>query len=92
MSAFDTPIPLGVCNFSDGSSARISNKYGVKGTPTLIWFQAGKPTTYEGGRSEEELVKWIKNAAGTKAADAKASKTKAAKLKQKKRLTMQNLN
>ena len=41
LSALDTPIPLGVCNVSDGSSNRIAGKFGISGTPTLIFFKAG---------------------------------------------------
>ena len=35
-------------------------KYGVKGFPTLKFFIKGEPIAYEGGRTEKDIVSWIK--------------------------------
>ncbi|KAI8870065.1 disulfide isomerase [Ramicandelaber brevisporus] len=54
----------------DGTTARgIMDEYGVSGFPTLLFFSKdgkAKPITYEGGRTEEDLVAFINSHAGTK--------------------------
>jgi protein disulfide-isomerase A1 len=56
---------------SEGSVARLAKvdstvekqsaeKYGVKGYPTLKFFIKGEPVEYEGGRTEKDIVNWIK--------------------------------
>jgi len=43
-----------------------SSKYGVTGFPTLIWFSKSdkNPTKYTGGRSLDDLVKYVNEQAG----------------------------
>lgn len=36
----------------------LASRYGIKGYPTLVWFEEGKDLEYDGGRSFDELVTW----------------------------------
>ncbi|CAJ0554155.1 Ff.00g126670.m01.CDS01 [Fusarium sp. VM40] len=49
------------------NSKAIAEEQGVKSYPTLKWFPAGskEAVAYEGGRSEQALVDWINEKAGT---------------------------
>lgn len=51
-----------------------SNKFGVRGYPTIKWFPAGSKEgeDYDGGRTAEELVSWINEKTGQKKAIKKA--------------------
>lgn len=40
-----------------------SAKYGIRGYPTIIYFESGKRTDYRGGRTSSEIVIWLKNIA-----------------------------
>lgn len=42
----------------------ISSKYNVKGFPTLVWFEDGKETEYDGGRTADTIVEWVKSMTG----------------------------
>jgi len=37
----------------------LATKYGVKGFPFLTWFEDGKETEYDGGRTAETMVEWV---------------------------------
>lgn len=43
---------------------KIAEKFEVKGFPTLKYFKNGKATEYGGGRSESEIVDWLKKKSG----------------------------
>jgi len=58
----------------------IGTKYGVKGFPTIKYFQKGVPTEYEGGRSEQDFLSYIEvmtSDAVTKVASVEAAKSAA---------------
>ena len=43
---------------------KIAEQFEIKGFPTLKYFKNGKPTEYGGGRSELEIVNWLKKKSG----------------------------
>jgi protein disulfide-isomerase-like protein len=47
----------------------LGSRFGVKGFPTLKWFPAGSttPVDYEGGRTADDIVKFVNEKAGTNA-------------------------
>jgi len=40
------------------------SQFGVEGFPTLKFFRGGKATDYTGGRTESEIVSWVKKKSG----------------------------
>jgi len=42
----------------------LATKYNVKGFPTLVWFEDGKEQEYDGGRTAETIVEWVKSMTG----------------------------
>ena len=42
----------------------LASKYEVKGFPTLKWFVNQEPLEYNGGRTADEIVNWIKKKSG----------------------------
>lgn len=65
--ANDDSVIIAKIDAEAANSKATAIAYDVKGYPTLKWFPAGseKPESYEGGRTEEALVKFINEKAGT---------------------------
>lgn len=42
----------------------LGTKFGVKGFPTLKWFTDGSASEYNGGRTDDTIVSWIKKRLG----------------------------
>jgi protein disulfide-isomerase A1 len=42
----------------------LGTKFGVKGFPTLKWFTSGTASEYNGGRTDDTIVSWIKKRLG----------------------------
>lgn len=73
----DAPVPLAKVDATEEKD--LATKYGVKGFPTLKWFVNGEPQEYNGGRTEDEIVNWIKKKSGPPSAqvdDAKLEELK----------------
>jgi len=50
----------------------LASKYNVKGFPTMVWFEDGKETEYDGGRTSETIVEWVKSMTGPAVIEASA--------------------
>jgi len=53
----------------------LASKYGVKGFPTMIWFEEGVQSKYDGGRTADGIVEWVATMTGpavTETADVPA--------------------
>lgn len=73
LKKLDTPIPLAKVDATENSES--AQQYGVQGYPTIKFFVDGKPVDYNGGRTGDDIVNWIKKKtapASTHLADAAA--------------------
>ncbi|CAE7709618.1 P4HB, partial [Symbiodinium sp. KB8] len=43
---------------------KLARTYGIQGFPTLKFFKGGNPSDYSGGRSEQEIVNWVRKKSG----------------------------
>lgn len=50
----------------------LASKYNVKGFPTMVWFEDGKEAEYDGGRTSETIVEWVKSMTGPAVIEASA--------------------
>jgi protein disulfide-isomerase A1 len=69
----DPAVPLAKVDASEHQE--LANKYQVQGYPTLKFFVKGEPIDFNGGRTTDEIVNWIKKKTGpstTTIADASA--------------------
>lgn len=59
----DTPyIPLAKVDCT--AEKETADKYDIQGFPTLKFFINGQAIEYSGGRTEEEIIQWIKKKSG----------------------------
>jgi len=42
----------------------LASKYNIKGFPTLVWFEGGKQTEYDGGRTSDTITDWVRSMIG----------------------------
>lgn len=52
----------------------LGGRFDVKGFPTLKWFVNGEAQEYKGGRTEDEIVNWIKKRSGPPSAEVTEEK------------------
>ena len=72
LSKNDPPIPLGVANVLKYPA--FWNKFDIKGTPALIWFEKGKRFDYTGTRESHNIVMWVKTHAASKETSTETTK------------------
>lgn len=48
----------------------LASKYGVRGFPTLMWFEDGKATDYDGARTADGIVEWVVSMLGPPVVEA----------------------
>ncbi|KAK9807619.1 hypothetical protein WJX72_004477 [[Myrmecia] bisecta] len=52
----------------------LAKKYDVSGYPTIFWFDNGEKSAYAGGRTAEEIQRWIKKKTGPPAVTVESEK------------------
>jgi len=55
-------IPLGKVDATE--EKELATRYNVKGFPTMVWFEEAKQTEYDGGRTADTIVEWVKSMTG----------------------------
>jgi protein disulfide-isomerase A1 len=66
----------------DATEAKnLAQEYGIKGFPTIKYFNKGKVSDYNGGRTEKDIVAWVNKKAGPSAKRI-SSKAELEKLKE----------
>merc|ERR1719197_1215757 len=55
---------VSLCKVDATEEKDLASKYNVKGFPTLVWFEDGKESEYDGGRTAETIVEWVKSMTG----------------------------
>ncbi|KAH0522314.1 hypothetical protein TsFJ059_006181 [Trichoderma semiorbis] len=65
--AGDENVVIAKVDAEGADSKAVAEEFGITGYPTIYWFPAGskKPTNYEGGRSESDILKFVNEKAGT---------------------------
>jgi len=63
----DHPVKLGMVDATE--EKEIAKKFGIQGFPTLKFFNAGKPSDYQGGRQASDIVSFMKKKSGPPAED-----------------------
>lgn len=62
MKEQDPVIPL--VKVDATANPKLAQKYEIQGYPTIRFFILGEPIEYQGGRTSEEIVGWIKRKTG----------------------------
>jgi protein disulfide-isomerase A1 len=57
--------PVVLCKVDATAEKTVSERFGVKGYPTLKFFINGAPIEYTGGRTEDEIVNWVTKKSGS---------------------------
>lgn len=56
--------PMFVAKVDSTENSAISERFGVKGFPTLHWFVNGERQDYTGGREKDTIISWINKKTG----------------------------
>lgn len=72
-------IPLAKVDSTE--EKELSERFEIRGFPTMYFFRNGKHEEYDGGRTKDSIVQWVKSMTGpaVKEFDTKAEAVKAAK-------------
>lgn len=62
LKGLDTPIPIAKLDATENGET--AKKFGVQGYPTLKFFVKGDAIEYNGGRTQADIVNWIKKKTG----------------------------
>eukprot|EP00238_Polyblepharides_amylifera_P007165 CAMPEP_0196579442 /NCGR_PEP_ID=MMETSP1081-20130531/21998_1 /TAXON_ID=36882 /ORGANISM="Pyramimonas amylifera, Strain CCMP720" /LENGTH=518 /DNA_ID=CAMNT_0041899043 /DNA_START=154 /DNA_END=1710 /DNA_ORIENTATION=+ len=62
LKEYDSTIVIGKVDATVHTD--LAQEYGVEGYPSLKWFKNGEPSEYGGGRTQEDIVKWVKKQTG----------------------------
>jgi len=58
----DKGVKLGKVDATE--EKELSTRYSIKGFPTMVWFEDGKETEYDGGRTADTIVEWVNSMIG----------------------------
>jgi len=58
------PTPLFLAKVDATISTELAKKHEIEGFPTLKFFRNGEPEEYSGGRTEQEIVAWMRKKTG----------------------------
>jgi protein disulfide-isomerase A1 len=60
------PLPLheSFAQVDATENPEVAEKHGVEGYPTLKFFKGGRATEYSGGRTEKDIVAWVRKHSG----------------------------
>ena len=60
-NTFADSDPVIIAKVDADANRDLAGKFGVTGFPTIKWFDAGSsvPTDYDGGRTADDLVKFV---------------------------------
>jgi protein disulfide-isomerase A1 len=62
LKGLENPIPIAKVDATENSA--LAKEYGVQGYPTLKFFIKGSPIDYNGGRTQVDIVNWVKKKTG----------------------------
>lgn len=62
LAKLDPPMYLAKVDATEAKE--LASRFEIKGFPTLKWFVNGEATEYNGGRTADEIVNWIKKKSG----------------------------
>lgn len=69
LEADKSDIKLGKVDATE--ETELAEKHDVRGYPTLKFFKSGKPMDFKGGRTSEEIIKWLNKKIGAAAQQLK---------------------
>jgi protein disulfide-isomerase/protein disulfide-isomerase A1 len=53
-----------LANIDATKETELASKFGVRGYPTIKWFVNGQDSEYDGGRTKDTIVDWVKQMTG----------------------------
>lgn len=81
LATSDTPVPLAKVDATVEKD--LASRFDVRGFPTLKWFVNGEAQDYKGGRTEDEIINWIKKRSGPPTTEVDDSKLEELKKSEK---------
>jgi len=53
-----------LCKVDATEEKELATRYNIKGFPTMVWFQDGRNSEYDGGRTADTIVDWVNSMTG----------------------------